>query len=85
MTPIETLRKRAKEYIDNADENSLRRVNAILEIDNNANGWWKDKQFVAELDKRYNDIESGKDKGYTPDELLASVREHKKNKDAGKA
>jgi len=33
MTATEALRKQVKKYVDNADENSLRRVNAILEID----------------------------------------------------
>ncbi len=33
MTATEALRKQVKKYIDKADENSLRRVNAILEID----------------------------------------------------
>jgi len=33
MTTTEALRKQAKKYIDKADENSWRRVNAILEID----------------------------------------------------
>ena len=37
MTTTEALRKQAKKYIDKADENSLRRVNAILEIDQATN------------------------------------------------
>ncbi len=39
MTTTEALRKQAKKYIDKADENSLRRVNAILEIDQQEDFW----------------------------------------------
>jgi len=73
MTTTEALRKQAKKYIDKADENSLRRVNAILEIDRSSNEWWKDKEFVAELDRRYEALESGEDKGVTMEELKISI------------
>ena len=33
MTTTEALRKQVKKYVDKADETSLRRVSAILEID----------------------------------------------------
>ena len=33
MTATETLRKQVKKYVNRADEISLRRINAILEID----------------------------------------------------
>jgi hypothetical protein len=35
--------------------------------------WWKDKQFVAELDRRYAAMESGEDKGVTLEELEFSI------------
>lgn len=73
MTTTEALRKQVKKYIDKADENSLRRVNAILEIDQKSNEWWNDKQFVAELDSRYDAMESGEDKGVTVEELKKSI------------
>ncbi len=73
MTTTEALRKQVKKYVDKADENSLRRVNAILEIDQSSNEWWKDKEFVAELDRRYEAMESGEDKGVTLKELDISI------------
>ncbi len=39
MTATEALRKQAKKYIDKADERSLRRINAILEIDSQEDFW----------------------------------------------
>lgn len=65
MNHIEVLRKQVKKYIDIADENSLRRVNAILEIDQTSNEWWKDKKFIKELDKMNEALETGADKGRT--------------------
>ena len=79
MTAIEALRKQVKTYIDTADEDSLRRVNAILEIDQHIpknfdkNEWWNDAHFVKELDDRYDAMESGDDKGITLDELRSTI------------
>ena len=73
MTTTEALRKQAKKYIDKADEKSLRRVNAILEIDQATNQWWNDKDFIAELDRRYDAMESGEDKGVSLEELEISI------------
>jgi len=77
MTTTETLRKQAMKYIKNADENSLRRVNAILEIDQCSNEWWKDNEFVAELDSRYEALESGDDQGVTIEDLKAYIEKMK--------
>jgi hypothetical protein len=39
MTVTEALRKQVKKYVDTADESSLRRVQAILEIDRQEDFW----------------------------------------------
>jgi len=83
MTATEALRKQVKKQIDKADEHSLRRVSAILEIDQQSNEWWNDKQFVKELDSRYEALESGEDKGVTVVQLKTSLEKHK-NKKHGK-
>jgi len=73
MTTTEILRKQVRKYINTADENSLRRVNAILEIDQSNNEWWKDKQFLKELDRMNEAMESGADKGVTFEEIEAAI------------
>jgi len=73
MTATEILRKQVRKYINTADENSLRRVNAILEIDQNSSEWWKNKQFLKELDNMNKALESGADKGVTFEEIEASI------------
>ena len=49
-------------------------INNLLENDiEETNEWWKDKQFVEELDRRYQALETGTDKGYTVEQLEASI------------
>ena len=79
MTTTEMLRESVRKYIDSADENSLRRVQAILEIDQSGE-WWNDDQFVRELDSRYEALESGADKGLTLEQLKISIESHKRKK-----
>ena len=82
MTATEALRKQVKKQIDKADGNSLRRVNAILEIDRQSYEWWNDKEFVKELDRRNAALESGEDKGVTLEQFKASFEKHKNKKHA---
>lgn len=42
--------------------------------------WWKDKDFIKELDKRTEELESGKVKGITLDELEERVKTKYKNR-----
>ena len=44
-------------------------------------GMWKDKAFIAEMDRRFSEMESGKVKTYTPEEVEAEARQsYKKRK-----
>lgn len=82
MTETEILRRQVKKYIDSADEYSLRRVNAILEIDRKGSQWWSDREFIAELDSRYKALETGVDKGVTVEQLQASLKKRMKKQNA---
>ncbi len=79
MTATEILRAEVKKYIDLADENSLRRVQAILEIDQSKN-WWDDVSFVNEMEARYEAVENGSDKGVTLEELNAAFDSERKRR-----
>lgn len=78
MTTMELLRKQVKKYVETADEDSLRRVNAILEIDQNNVPWWRNKQFLKELDNMHEAMESGADKGVTFQNIEASIAARKR-------
>ena len=40
--------------------------------------WWKDKAFTQKLDRRYQSLENGTDKGYTLDKLETSINKLRK-------
>ena len=76
MAPIEK-RQLLHQYIDNANNHD---VDTLFDyIDNGMNpdlpyNKWEDPEFVQEMDKRVNELESGLDKGYTWDEVKALAR-----------
>jgi len=61
MTATEVLRKKVKEYVDEADEESLRVVEHILEKDQDEN-WWKElpEEVKLSVNKAIKEIEEGK-------------------------
>jgi len=67
------IRKKLQDYISIADEKKLKAIYTILEDQISRDDWWKNKSFVKELDTRYNDLESGKDKGTTVAQLKTSI------------
>jgi len=71
------IRNKLYDYIRVADDKKLHAIYDLLEgeIEEKAE-WWKDKQFIAELDRRNNAMESGEDKGYSITELIASIEQH---------
>ena len=76
-----TIRHKLYDYIRVADDKKLYAIYNLLENEiEDTSEWWKDKSFVAELDRRYEALESGKDKGFTTDQLEASIDKMRKNK-----
>lgn len=75
------LRYKLYDYIKVADEKKLKAIYALLEEDIEAAAeWWKDKQFVAELDARYEALKSGEDKGFTVNELTDRIDKARQKK-----
>ena len=69
-----SIRNKLFDYIRVADNKKLSAIYNLLENEiEHTNEWWKDKQFVKELDSRYNALESGEDKGFTTAELTESI------------
>ncbi|MGI8584483.1 MAG: addiction module protein [Chitinophagaceae bacterium] len=42
--------------------------------------WWNDKEYMAEMDRRFTEMETGKVKGITLDEAENKVRQSYKNR-----
>ena len=75
------IRHKLYDYIRVADDKKLKSIYNLLENEiEQAYEWWKDKEFVAELDRRSHAVESGEDKGYTLAELNASIEKLRKKR-----
>jgi hypothetical protein len=73
------IRERLHDYINVADDKEIQAIYAILEdrINHEHYDWSDDLDFVAELDERVKRWENGVDRGYTWDEVKASIEELK--------
>jgi len=68
------IRNKLYDYIRVADDKKLYAIYNLLENEiEQTNKWWKDKKFTDELDRRYEAMENGSDKGFTVNELEQSI------------
>ena len=71
---INMIRHKLYDYIRVADDKKIQAIYHLLESEiEETNEWWENKPFVAELDQRYEALASGKDKGFTVEQLKASI------------
>ena len=77
----EKLKEKLHQYIDNAWEQELEDMVFLLEEDGNEYGiaaksrnWWEDEEFIKELDRRTEELESGKVKGIPAGEVHEEIR-----------
>jgi hypothetical protein len=76
-----SIRHKLYDYIRVADDKKLHTIYNLLESEiEETNEWWKDKRFVKELDRRYEALESGADKGFTVEKLEASIDKLRKKR-----
>jgi hypothetical protein len=81
MNIATSLRDKLYDYIRVGDEKKLYAIYSLLENEiEETNEWWKDKKLIAELDRRYQAMETGADKGITVEQLESSINKlrHKK-------
>jgi hypothetical protein len=68
------IRNKLYDYIRVADDKKLSAIYNLLENEiEQTNEWWKDKKLTNELDRRYQAMENGSDKGVTVKELEQSI------------
>ncbi|MEO6404493.1 MAG: addiction module protein [Ferruginibacter sp.] len=74
------LKEKLHEYIDNAKGKQLMNMLSIVEeeqeeyITKKKTDHWDDPEFVKEMDRRKEDLESGKDKGIPWEEVQKEIR-----------
>ena len=77
------IREKLYDFIKVADDKKVKAIYMMLEDEITEKAeWWKDKEFMKELDSRYNAWVTGKEKGYTLDEVndLFETAGKKRNK-----
>jgi hypothetical protein len=74
-----TIRQKLHEYISTADDKKVKAIYTIIESDlNEIYEWWDDKDLIAELDSRSDDLKTGKDKGYQWEEAKQEILKGRK-------
>jgi len=75
------IREKLHNLINTADDKQVKAVYSIFE-DQMAVEYdpWEDESFVKEMDQRVKDIESGKDKGVSWDEVKLKARLRRQHK-----
>jgi len=67
---ITAMKEKLHEYIDSANEADVVEMYSFLRNDNAGPvNHWDDEEFVAEMDRRFAEMENGTDKGVTWEEV----------------
>jgi hypothetical protein len=68
-------RHKLHDLIDAVGDEEIEKLYSILDEQLvNRYKWWEDDEFVAELEQRVIDVETGKDKGFTWEEVKENAR-----------
>jgi len=67
------IRKEVKKFIDFADDKTVKMIYAMLEVEHKEDAW-TDAAFVAEMDRRTKEYETGTAKLFTLEEMESNAR-----------
>lgn len=75
------IREKLYDYIRVADDKKVKAIYTMLEDEIiETNEWWKNNAFVEELDTRFNNLDTGIDKGVTTTQLKTSIDKLRKKR-----
>ena len=63
------IREKLQDYIKVADDKKVKAIYTMIESDIVSLDWWKDEKLLAEFEKETKDFESGKEKGFTLEQM----------------
>ena len=71
---IGDIRARLYDYIRIADDKKVKAIYNLLEDEiTEENEWWKNEALLTAFDKELEDLESGKQKGYSYEEIKSEM------------
>ncbi len=80
MTTL-AIRDKLYDYIRVADDKKIKAIFMMLEDDiEQKTDWWKNKEFVQELDVNYKEWKSGKVKGHSKEDVDKAIDKLKSKK-----
>ena len=78
------LKQKLHQYIETAGDKKLNTIYTMVEDDIEEYNHWDDKTFVAEMNRRMNELETGKVKGCTWEEVKKRAVKKLQSAKAGK-
>jgi hypothetical protein len=81
MGAVKPLDKQITHYLGHLNTQQKEVVLSVVKtIAGEEAAWWEDDQFIAEMDRRFDEMKNGKVKTYTLDEMEAKARLSYKNR-----
>jgi predicted nuclease with TOPRIM domain len=74
------IREKLQEYIRIADDKKVKAIFTMIESDLQEFEWWKDEKLLKVWEKEHADYKSGKDKGYSLEEMNSKLDKAKKKR-----
>ena len=76
------IREKLQDYIKIADDKKVKAIYTMIESDIVSLDWWKDEKLLAEFDKEAKDFETGKEKGFSIEEMNKRLDKIRKKRES---
>jgi hypothetical protein len=80
MGAVKLLDKEITQYLSRLSTQQKEVVLSVVKTFAGEEAWWDDKEYIAEMDRRFAEMESGKIKSYTLEEMESGTRQAYKNR-----
>lgn len=80
MSAAKPLVREITHYLGQLNTKQQKAVLGVVKTFAQEDTWWNEKEYIAEMDRRFAEMESGEVKGVALDELEAGARQSYKNR-----